>query len=279
MADPYSAVDLHLHSTASDGVSTPAEVVARAAERGVQVIALCDHDTVDGVPPAIVAGTVLGVRVVPGVELTCYHRQRSVHLLGYGVDPDSEELAADLARRRAVRERHIARVIQRLAQLGAPLDAERFEALGDGAVPGRPLVAKALVDAGHVPDEETAFARWLRKGRPAYFAPREPQSPLPAIALLHRLGAVAVLAHPRLDRNEDLIVELAAAGLDGLEAWHARHSPDDNARFQRIAKRRGLIVTGGTDNHGPAQQPGLGELPVPAEVVAELDAAIARRRV
>jgi hypothetical protein len=272
MLGPYAPVDLHLHSTASDGASTPAQVVERAAERGVRTIALCDHDTIDGVRPAQAAGAELGVTVLPGVELTCYWRERSVHMLAYGFEPENADLAADLAHRRGIRERHIGRILDRLAQLGMTLDHRRLIELADNAVVGRPLIAKALVDAGHAPDSRTAFERWLRKGRPAYFAPSEPQSPIEAIALLHRIGAIAVLAHPMLDRNLDLIDELATHNLDGLEAWHARHTAEDSARLNRWAERRGLLVTGGSDNHGPQQLPGIGEVWVPAEVVAGLTA-------
>lgn len=270
-------IDLHLHSSASDGRLDPAAVVARAAERGVETIALCDHDTVSGVAPAREAGRRLGVRVVPGVELTCYHSGRSLHLLGYGFDPADERLLADLEHRRDVRRRHLRRILDRLAELGLPLAEHEVIRRAGSDTAGRPHVAAALVDAGHVPDIQAAFDQYLRKGRPAYFVPAEPQSPYDAIELLHELGAVAVLAHPAMDRGHELIRPLAEAGLDGLEAYHPSSRNGLARVFGDDARQHGLLLTGGSDNHGPDRPPDVGEVPVPDELLTELDAAIAAR--
>jgi len=267
------AVDLHLHSTASDGSRTPSEVVQAAAERGVTTIALCDHDSVGGVAEAIAAGIEAGVQVIPAVELTCYHKSRSLHMLAYGVPHDDPRLLADLQHRRDVRRRHVERILDKLDNLGARLDRERLFAT-EGAV-GRPHVAKALVAAGHAGSTQEAFDVYLRKQRPAYIVPDEPQSPLDAIALMHQLGAVAVLAHPALDKGHQLIAELAAGGLDGMEVYHASHTPGLVTAFLAEARRHQLLITGGSDNHGPHRPPDIGEVDVPSEVVEPLLAAIA----
>lgn len=270
------AVDLHLHTTASDGSRTPTELVAEAAARGVSTIALCDHDSVGGVAEALAAGAEAGVTVIPAVELTCYHKERSLHMLAYGVPYDEPRLLADLQHRREVRRRHVTRILDKLDELGAAIDREALFAT-DGAV-GRPHVAAALVHAGHVGDTQEAFDRYLRKNRPAYCVPSEPQSPLDAIALMHELGAVAVLAHPALDRGHLLIDELTAGGLDGLEVYHARHTLGLVTAFLAEARRHHLLITGGSDNHGPHRPPDIGEVEVPDEVVAPLLAAIEARR-
>ncbi len=270
-----AAVDLHLHSTASDGSRMPDEVVVEAAARGVEVIALCDHDTVAGVAPALEAGRAHGVRVLPAVELTCYHRGRSLHLLGYGVPHEHPDLLADLQARREVRRRHVERILDQLDRLGSSLDRVRLFGQDGGRTVGRPHVAQALVEAGHVADTREAFDRFLRKDRPAYLVPEEPQSPLDAIALLHRLGAVAVLAHPALDRGHLLFDELTAGGLDGVEVYHASHSLGLVTVFRAEAVKRGLLITGGSDNHGPHRPPDIGEVEVPEDVVTPLLAALA----
>lgn len=263
--------DLHLHSTASDGVSTPAEVVARAVARGVEVIALCDHDTVAGVAEATAAGREVGVRVVPAVELTCYHRGHSVHLLGYGVDPAESRLAADLTERRDYRRRHLDRVIVRLGELGLDVTAE----LPGGRALGRPQVADALVALGHCEDRGAAFRQYLGRRGVAYLDPVDAPCPLAAIALLHEVGALAVMAHPTADRAFCLVPELAAAGLDGLEAYHGHHTEGIVQAVLAEAARLGLLVTGGTDNHGPADEPDLGGIDVPERVLSGLDEALA----
>ena len=267
-----TTVDLHLHSTASDGSRTPAEVIAAAAERGVTTIALCDHDSVGGVAKALFAGRDAGVEVIPAVELTCYHKGRSLHMLAYGVPHESSALLADLQHRRAVRRRHVERILDKLDGLGARLDRESLFAT-EGAV-GRPHVARALVAAGHVGSTQEAFDVYLRKQRPAYIVPDEPQSPLKAITLMHELGAVAVLAHPALDKGHQLIGELAAGGLDGLEVYHASHTPGLVTAFLGEARRHGLLITGGSDNHGPHRPPDIGGVDVPSDVVAPLREAI-----
>lgn len=266
-------LDLHLHSTASDGVSSPAEVVARAAARGVEAIALCDHDTVAGIAEAVAAGAQRGVRVLPAVELTCYHRGHSVHLLGYGLDPADPCLLADLTSRRAYRQRHMNRVIARLGALGLDVASE----LPEGQANSRPQVADALIALGHCEDRPAAFRDYLGRGKAAYLAPLDAPSPLAAIALLHQLGALAVMAHPTADRAFCLVPELVAAGLDGLEAFHGHHTEGITRAVLAEAARHGLVVTGGTDNHGPAHQPDIGGIDIPDTVLANLDAALAEQ--
>jgi 3',5'-nucleoside bisphosphate phosphatase len=244
-------IDLHCHSTASDGTESPADVVWRAAAKGVTTVALTDHDTVGGweeAAAALLPGTVL----VPGMELSCRSAEGSLHLLAYLFDPDEPDLAAERDRIAGDRVHRAQAMVERLRDLGVPITWEQVAALADGAV-GRPHLARALMDLGVVSSLEEAFGpAWLgREGR-AYVA-RYGLDPVRAVQLVNAAGGVCVLAHSRRTgyiANDAMIEKLAAAGLGGLEVDHPGHTPADRARLRDLAQGLDLPVTGSSDDHG-----------------------------
>jgi hypothetical protein len=278
-------IDLHLHTTASDGQLAPAELVARAAATGLTTISVTDHDTVAGVDEALAAGQTEGLRVVPGIEVTSVDAGRDVHVLGYFIDAGSAALAAFLKGQRARRVERVNEIGDRLARLGKPIDVKALlDPLANrpGASVGRPQVARALVAAGHVSSVRDAFDRLLATGRPA-FVPRTGPTPAEAVAMVHAVGGLASLAHPGLTRRDDLIAPLAARGLDALEVFHSDHSPDDERVYGEMADRLDLLVTGGSDFHGEeiesrAGRDTLGAIVLPADAFARLEERAVERR-
>ncbi|TYO99845.1 hypothetical protein EDC39_1015 [Geothermobacter ehrlichii] len=290
MTRPDKTIDLHLHSTCSDGLLAPRQVVELAARRGVAAIALADHDNVDGVDVAMAAGAELGVEVIAGVELSViWGEVQDVHLLGYGFDHHHSELTASLAEFRAFRagrnERIVERVNEKLAAQGrTPIRFERVRQLAGGTF-GRPHIARALIEAGHVVDMEQAFRDYLVPCNvPKRFFPAEE-----AIALIHAAAGVAVLAHPPyLPGGRDtflrLLDDLVPRGLDGVEVYNGGAGVEETFWYLTETRRRGLLVTGGSDDHGRGEEgeesPGcsLGSLNVPYALYEELLQALARRR-
>lgn len=253
---PHAIVaDLHCHSTASDGADSPTRVVERAAAAGLRVLALTDHDAFDGVAEARAAGARLGVRVIPAAELTCYWQgKQEVNLLAYNVDVDApgweESSLAQHCRRFVASRLERARAIgERLDALGVGVDMAKVMARADGGVVGRPHVAAALVEAGHVATLQEAFDKYLGNGKPAE-VPKMSVTVAEVIDLVHGAGGVVVIAHPGIWNQFDLIRELVKLGLDGVEVWHSAHSEADSERLATIADDLGLIKTGGSDCHG-----------------------------
>jgi 3',5'-nucleoside bisphosphate phosphatase len=247
--------DLHSHSTASDGVDAPARVVQRAAAAGLKVLSLTDHDTFDGLAEAQAAAREHGIQLVPGTELTCYHEGKEVNILGYNVDPANPALLEHCRRFVAARIERAHKIGHKLAELGAPIDIPQLIAKADGGVVGRPHVAAALLEAGHVETVKEAFDRFLANGRPADI-PKLMIDPKTCIDLIHHAGGFASIAHPGVWNQFDLIPTLAAIGLDAVEVWHSAHTREDSQRLEEIADRFGLAKTGGSDCHGK-----LGERP------------------
>jgi len=243
-------IDLHTHSTASDGTLPPAAVVRAAHALGVSGLALVDHDTMDGVPEAMAAAEALGIRLVPGVELNTDRTRGEVHILGYFIPLDASGFLAMLARRREARVRRGEEMVRRLQALGFDITFDDVLRIADGGAITRPHVARALVEAGCVRSVEEAFARYLYTGGPAY-VPREPFSAVDAVRAVLDAGGVPVLAHPGRLSDESIIPELVDAGLQGLECYYPEHKPADTERFLAIAEKYDLVVTGGTDAHGP----------------------------
>ena len=269
-------VDLHAHTRASDGRLAPAELVAAAARAGVGTLAVTDHDTLDGVPEALAAGARLGVRVVPGVELSVRAPSGSLHLLGYFREPAPEPLAGRLAELRRLRAERAALMVERLAEMGAPIALADVEARAGGAI-GRPHVADALVAAGHAADRQEAFDRFLADGRPAW-VPHRGLEPVEAVRLVVDSGGAPSLAHPASlamtpSGLEAFVHRLAAAGLRGIEVHRADHTPAMRDLCAGIARRRHLVPTGGSDFHGPDGDAVLGDTgvpPLPADVLERL---------
>ena len=265
MSAPGTTLDLHVHSTCSDGLEEPEAVIALAAAAGLGGLALADHDTCDGLARATVAAEAHGLELVPAVELsaevTIEHGSasatESVHVLGYWIDPDHPGLVAEMTRLRASRGDRAARILELLDALGVGVAAERVRALAGDAPVGRPHVARAMVEAGHVVDEREAFDRFLADGAPAN-VPKHALDPVEAVRVLREAGGVAVLAHPSLFGPRDgsdeipleLVVRMAEAGLGGIEADHAEHRRSQATRWRSVAGELGLVVTGGSDHHG-----------------------------
>ena len=244
-------IDLHLHTTASDGTLGPAALVERAVAAGITTLSVTDHDTTAGLDEARAAAAARGAAFVDGIEITAVHDGRDVHVLGYFLEPADGSLQAFLARQREDRIRRVREILDRLAALGLPLDARPVLArAGDGRRSvGRPHVAQALVDAGHVRSWDEAFERYLAPGRPA-FVPRRGAAPAGVIGAIHDAGGLAVLAHPGLSRVDDSIAALAASGLDAIEVRHPEHDAAAEARYRSMAASLGLAVTAGSDYHG-----------------------------
>jgi predicted metal-dependent phosphoesterase TrpH len=267
-------VDLHVHSTASDGSLTPAAVVERARLAGLSAIALTDHDTVAGVPAAIAAGEALGVRVVGGCEFSCAAPWGEMHVLGYFLPADSAELEDFLERRRADRVRRGREMVSRLQALGVQLDFEDVLRQAKGGAVGRPHVARALVRQGGAADVGQAFDRFIGRGRPAFV-----EKVLPTFrdvaAIVHQVRGVVSVAHLKERGTRSFLERLQREGLDGLEVRHPSHDPDLRGRLASTAVRLGLLPTGGSDWHGdpePGESHGaLGSQEVPAGWLERLE--------
>jgi predicted metal-dependent phosphoesterase TrpH len=244
--------DLHSHSTASDGTDPPAEVMRRARAAGLDAIALTDHDTVAG-HDAARAALPPGLTLVPGMELSCRLDGHSVHLLGYLFDPADPELSAETAKIRESRLHRAEAMTARLAELGAPVTWEQVRAIAGDGVVGRPHLARAMVEAGVIESPEQAFGPdWIGTGGRAY-VPRYALDPSRAIALIRAAGGVTVLAHPRARGwmvPDEVIADLAAAGLAGIEVWHPDQDRDQRMLLQALARRLSLVASGGSDDHG-----------------------------
>ncbi|MGD1902583.1 MAG: PHP domain-containing protein [Geitlerinemataceae cyanobacterium] len=242
-------LDLHSHTTYSDGTLSPRQLVETVASSGVRALAISDHDTISGWDEAIAAGDECGVEIVPAVELSTVHNGRSLHILGFY--PDPSKLDAPLSVRREGRKQRAWAIVDRLAELGYPIS---LPALGEGVSPSRPHIASAMVAAGHVRSSREAFDRFLADDRPAYihypkFSARD------GIALIRDCGGIPVWAHPFLFRGGavgEVFPELLEAGLMGLEVAHPNQGKKQRALLQELCDAHGLLATGGTDYHGPA---------------------------
>lgn len=264
---PAAYVDLHMHSTASDGSRAPAEVIRAAARARLAAIALTDHDTVAGLPEAQEAGGQLGVRVIPGVELSAVEGDVETHVLGLHLR-DTAALERALVGLREMRERRARRIVEQLDSIGVriTMDAVLAQA-GDGAV-GRPHVARALIAEGWAVDSRDAFDRYLAAGRPAY-VPKEQLGMRDAIGMIHDAGGLAVLAHPAASGTRERLSALRAQGLDGVEVKHPSHSAADTSRLAALARELDLVPSGGSDWHGASDGPRtIGMMQVPSEWLA-----------
>lgn len=241
--------DLHLHSTASDGVYPPAEVMRRVAAAGLTGASLTDHDTMAGVAEAGMEAERLGLQFIPGIEITAGDGRREIHLLGYGLDPDHEAMAEHRRSTYEIRQTRVVRMVERLQELGHPITLDDALAHVAEGMPGRPHVARAMVDRGIVSDVPEAFRLYLADGGAA-FIPKPVFHVDEAIALIHRAGGAAVLAHPAHAFTDHEVRTLVRAGLDGIETSHPSHTLDLQTYYRSLADRLGLIPTGGSDYHG-----------------------------
>lgn len=264
-------IDLHLHTTASDGRLTPGELVERVHAAGITVMSVTDHDTVAALIDVRRAATALGIAVVDGIEVTAVHDRRDVHMLGYFIEPSDISLGVFLQEQRRRRVERIREIGARLARLGVPLDVDALiarVAQRPGASAGRPVIARALVRAGRVTSLQEAFDRFLGSGQAA-FVPRTGKSPAEVLDVIHQAGGIASMAHPGVTRQPALMATLVGAGLDAVEVYHSDHTPDVTRELQQFATQHGLLVTGGSDFHGDGSRDRpLGRISLP---VAEFD--------
>lgn len=262
-------IDLHMHTTASDGRCSPTELVSRAAAAGLTTMAVTDHDTVGGCCEASAAASAAGIAFVPGIEITAIRAGGDVHVLGYFVDVESPSLQSFLATQRARRVDRLRAIITRLRGFGIELDEQAIlrPGLADSTKSaGRPWIARALVAKGVVASTNEAFDKWLAQGRPA-FVPRAGAPPEDVVAQIHEAGGLASLAHPGPLKHDDWIPELAAGGLDAIEVYHSEHDASMTATYLSFAKRLGLGITGGSDYHADDGHGGveLGAVALPRE--------------
>ena len=266
-------IDLHLHTTASDGTLAPAALVERAHTTGIKTLSVTDHDTMAGVPEAAEAAAMYGLEFLPGVEITAVDERRDVHLLAYFLNPSPSGLQPFLDAQRQDRRIRARKMGTLLADLGAAIDVDRLVVDADdaGRSVARPLIARALVDAGYVADEQEAFDRWLGDGRAAY-VPRQGASPAEVVRLVSRAGGISALAHPGLLGRDELIPSLAKAGLDALEVHHSEHDGAAQSHYSRLAAQHGLAVCGGSDYHGETHHRAryFGRVSLPREAFLQL---------
>jgi hypothetical protein len=266
-------VDLHTHTTYSDGLLEPRALIERAVARGLVAMAITDHDAVGGIAPAREAAGVLALEIVPAIEISSTFEGEELHILGYFLDPEDSNLLRCLGVFRDDRRERALKMVERLHELGAPVTAERVIALAGPGVIGRPHIAGALVEAGHASSIEDAFRRFIGANGAA-FIPRPRFDSSDAIALIHGAGGISVLAHAGGSFDALRLERLVGAGLRGIEIWHPHHGVSAVRRLRELARRYDLIETGGSDYHGPNRGADLGDLPVPPGVLQDLkDAA------
>ncbi|MFO7918875.1 MAG: PHP domain-containing protein [Anaerolineae bacterium] len=264
-----NTIDLHIHTVASDGLHTPTEIVCMACAEGLRTIAITDHDTISSVSEALDAARDAPLEVIPGVEISMRTGDVEPHLLGYYVDYTCDAFVDTLARFQSLRLERAKAIVLRLRHRGIDLSWERVLDLAGGKSVGRPHIARAMEDAGHVDSFREAFDAYLAEGKPAY-VPRIKMTPVEAIELVDEAGGVPVLAHPWHERS--LVPSLVEAGLVGLEVYYPQYTPSMTARLKRLARRHRLICTGGSDFHGLsiAPQSRLGGVHVPEACVQAL---------
>jgi predicted metal-dependent phosphoesterase TrpH len=269
--DLQQQADLHTHSSYSDGTLSPEALVSRASRFHLGALALTDHDTTAGLAEAQETADRLGVRLIPGIEIAADHKGSDRHILGYWIDPSAEELSSLLQRLATERRERIHRIVQKLESCcSVELDPQEVFALSHQGVTGRLHVAEALRRRGVTSSIQEAFNRFLRDGGPAYVG----RFTLPVgetIALIHRTGGVAVLAHPGDPADEEELAAFSAAGLDGIEAFYPTHPPAVVQQYVALARGLNLIATGGSDYHGERTLPELGSVTVPLEIVDSLN--------
>ena len=265
--------DLHLHTTASDGRLTPAQIVALAQERGLEVIAITDHDSIGGVSKALsAAGSGSKLIVVPGVEINTDLATGELHVLGYFIDYLNADLIAALAKIRESRVGRAQKMLAKLQELGMPLEWQRVQNLARGESICRPHIAQAMLEKGYISDEREAFDRYIGRDGPAYIG-REKVGPADAVRIVKDAGGIPVLAHPADIKNVDnIIIELKAAGLVGIEAYYGQYDSKTVRRIVKLASRYDLLTTGGTDYHHfqDDREVPLGSVDIPVSSIEKL---------
>lgn len=249
-------VDLHCHTIASDGLLSPKELICLAAELGLKGIGITDHDTIQGWKEAEEAGAYYKIQILKGIELNTDWQGKEIHILGYELDPSSGYFVNKLKSLREAREQRMLKIIKRLATLGIRISEDEVRQLAQGESIGRPHIAHVLMERGFVRTIQEAFERFIGIGAPAY-VPRLKITTEEGIAMIREAHGISVLAHPGMQRLEGEISIWVEFGLQGIEVSHSEHTPDDLARYQALAQRYNLLMTGGSDFHGEARKPGV----------------------
>lgn len=276
MSDEKSLVDLHIHTNCSDGLLRPEEVVVRAKELGLKAIGIADHDSVNGIEKAQRVAPEFGIEVVPACELSCLHNNLDIHILGYYLDYQNPELLDFLNSVQQQRLERAQKIIGKLSEQGVNIEVERVLELSAGASVGRPHIAQALLEKGYVNTFNEAFWKFIGYHCPAYVAKME-ISPLTAIKLIKKFSGIPILAHPFSYRSDELIYNLIAAGILGLEVWHPEHPPNVADHYLEICQKNRLLATGGSDCHGGRKgKIFMGEIRVPYHYLAELKQSATR---
>lgn len=273
------SIDLHLHTTHSDGRSTPQQVVADAKCKGLRAIAITDHDTVSGISEMMAAANEAGIECLTGIEISVHAEEHGdFHLLGYGIDPNHSGLLSLLQHQKEARLHRFEQIVAQLHALGVNITVEQVHAIaGSSQSLGRPHIARAMLAAGDVASIDEAFERYLGRGKPAYI-PKHTLSVHQAISAITQAGGVPVLAHPGVTRKDHCIPELIKLGVQGLEVFHSEHDAEDVRRYTRLVMKYGLIATGGSDCHGKKEhsEPLIGTVFVPYQLFSHLQARINR---
>src|SRR6266550_4197939 len=270
--------DLHLHTNFSDGTYSPEELVSHAQRQGLSALALTDHDTIEGCPRTALACQAAAIEFIPGTELTAEQDRDELHILGYFIDIENPRFLLEIAQFQDVRQNRVREIVERLNRVHVPLQPEMVFALANCRSPGRPHVARALVEAGLCATLDEAFERFLKKNRPAW-VPKFKISAADSIELIHQAGGVAVMAHPGLNRSDEVIPAMAESGLDGIECFHTKHSTATSEHYLELADRFHLLVTGGSDCHGLSKgKPLIGTVRLPYQHVEKLKAKAVERK-
>ena len=276
-----SKVDLHIHSTVSDGKLEPVDIVRKSAESGLTVIAIADHDTVDGIAPALLAAKAFpSLKIIPCVEISTDVPSGEVHILGYFIDYTSQELRAALGKSRNSRRERGQGMVTKLESLGIHIEWQRVQEIAGSGSIGRPHIAQAMLEKGYITSLKEAFTKYIGRGGSAYVE-REKMTPVEAVELILQANGLPVLAHPLTTNDpETLVVELKAAGLVGIEAYYDSYTTDEISRLVNLADKHGLIASGGSDYHGldASSETMIGGVDVPIKSAEQL-ISLAERRV
>ncbi len=264
--------DLHIHSNFSDGLLSPEEIVRKARDAGLTVIAITDHDTVDGIGPAIAEGEKIGVKVIPGIEFTTDTKDNEIHVLGYYIDYKAQWLRQLLQKIREDRKNRIYKIVDKLKELGVDINAQEVLALAENGSAGRPHVARMLIQKGIVKNIPEAFNKYLVRGAPAY-VPHFRLSPVEAVQTIVKAGGIPVYAHPAVSNSDEIIPELMAKGLAGIEVYYGKNSDAQVKHYRALAEKYGLLMTGGSDFHGfgTGRDVSLGDVNLPDDRILELE--------
>jgi len=269
MRNPEKWADLHIHSSFSDGEWSPKEIILTASKLGLSAIAITDHDTIAGITEAEKIASTAGIEIITAVEINTEYNDKEIHILGYYLDINSPALSEGLKRQREARLKRNEEIVDKLNKLGLKISFEEVLGLAGGESLGRPHIAQALVNRGYAQCKEEAFAKWLKRGSPAY-VPRRSISWQEAIKLINQARGIAVLAHPGKSYVDHLIPQMIKEGLEGIEVWHPSHSPEDSERYLQICKDLSLLPTGGSDAHSHKDIPLIEQFKVSFKCVERL---------